>query len=501
MTISEAFQRTPFLLGQILEWPTAAYPDRAAIEWEGGGLTFEQLTEQVSERQRRLAALGAARFQRWGLLLGNSPDFLISLFALLRLGCVVAPLSKSQPLERMQTAVSSAGLHAVLISRDDSLASELITGLADNRGMGVDENLTAVFLETKDGSPFMGGKPVDVDPALILRSAGSSGRSRGIVLQHHAVLANIRANISALGYRDDDRTLVVLPLAHAYALVHQCLSHLAIGATVCLAPFPLVAPLLCRSVEQFSITTLATVPAVLRILIEGVRRGKRACPALRLVTLGAARANQSDVREFLSLLPHARLAITYGLTEASPRVSTYFVNGESCDPQCVGTPIPNIEVRVQSTRDGVNEIVVRGRSLMRGYAEDSYVEGADHTLHTGDLGYESEGRLHVLGRMGRAINRGGLLISAEQVERVLLDHASVKEARVESEPHPFWGEVPVATVFLRPDSPEVSEEDLARFCSARLPSDERPARITVCSATPGHLPKEQQMLSLFKEES
>lgn len=501
MTISEAFQKTPFLLGQILDWPAAVYPDHSAVEWEDGDLTFMQLLDCVKERQRLLVELGAARFQRWGILLGNSPDFLISLFALARLGCVVAPLRESEPVDRLHAAFKQASLHAILLAKDGPITSELVESFPGTRTTDVDETVTALFLGERIEQEFVRSTPVDVDPALILWSSGSSGPSRGIVLQHHAVLANMRANICALDYRDDDRTLVVLPLAHAYALVHQCLCHLAIGATVCLPPSPLVAPLLCRSLERFSITTLTTVPPALRILLEGVRRSKRGYPALRLVTVGAARANQSDVNEFLSLLPHARLAITYGLTEASPRVSTHFVTEELCDPQCVGTPLPNIEVRLHSLDNGAEEIVLRGRSLMRGYADDPDVGVADHTLRTGDLGQMKNGNLHVIGRIGRAINRGGLLISAEQIERVLLDHVAVRHARVEGEPHPFWGEVPVAEVFVKPDSPPVSADELDRFCAEHLPYDERPARITVCSsALPGKLRKERHMLSLFRDK-
>ncbi|MEJ2008093.1 MAG: hypothetical protein P8Z30_08060, partial [Acidobacteriota bacterium] len=85
MTISEAVQQTPFLIGQLLDWPAALYPQRPAVEWEGGSLSFHDLLDRVREQEAVLATFGAGRFQRWGLLLPDIPDFLISFFALLRL--------------------------------------------------------------------------------------------------------------------------------------------------------------------------------------------------------------------------------------------------------------------------------------------------------------------------------------------------------------------------------------------------------------------------------
>ncbi|MEJ2010484.1 MAG: fatty acid--CoA ligase family protein, partial [Acidobacteriota bacterium] len=321
-----------------------------------------------------------------------------------------------------------------------------------------------------------------MDPALIVWTSGSTGRPRGVVLQHHAVLANMWANIRSLGYRDDDRTLLALPLSHAYPLVHQCLCHLALGATVCIPPTPLVGPILCRALENFSITTLTTVPPLLRILVEGLRRGRRSHSSLRLVTVGAGRADPAVVRDFLRLLPATQLVITYGLTEAGPRVSSSVVDREHINSECVGTPLPNVEVRTSSEDGAGQRILLRGRSLMRSYADDPWVEGTDATFCTADLGELEGGKLYFRGRVGRAINRGGVLVAAEEVERVLLEHPAVVSARVEREEHSFWGEIPVATVCLRPGAESVTPAELDRFCAERLPSFGRPTRIEVCSA-------------------
>ena len=322
MAISDTVRQTPFLLGQILDWPASLYPDRPAVEWEGGSLSFRGLLESVREKEAVLTSLGARRFQRWGLLLTDIPDFLICFFALLRLGCAVSPLREQSPVRPLREDLDLGGFQGLIISEEHYAYDELSANCRTSRLLKLAPGKVVIWLKEAGEPDSSDGCLVDVDPALILWSSGSTGRPRGVVLQHHAVLANLWANVRALGYRDDDRTLLALPLSHAYPLVHQCLCHLAIGATVCIPPTPLVGPILSRAIEDFSITTLTTVPPLLRILVEGVRRDKRPHSGLRLVTVGAGRADPAIVQDFLRLLPLTQLVITYGLTEAGPRVSS-----------------------------------------------------------------------------------------------------------------------------------------------------------------------------------
>ena len=494
--ISEAVCSEPFLAGQVLDWPARLYGEKSALEWEGGSLTFAQMREAVLRRSAGIEALGAGKGQRWGLLLGNSPDFIISLFALFRLGCVAAPLRCNLPHEKLEAHVELARLDGVLTCPE---MQGSLSGMGRWRPepASPDPGLMAFVareLRRPDTLP-----QVDLDPALILLTSGSTGRSRGAVLQHHAVLANLRSNIKALGLRDDDRTLVVLPLTHAYALVHQCLCHLMIGATVCLAPSPMVGALMHRYLESSAITTVSTAPPVLRVLVAGLNRSKCALPALRLVTVGAAFADRETVNDFLSLLPHTKLAVTYGLTEAGPRVATHFVSrDEPFSPECVGEPLPNVAAGLRELGDGRSEIVLRSRAAMCGYADAEDDAGYGATLPTGDTGDIQEGRIHLKGRAGRVINRGGILVGAEQVESVLMAHPAVASARVEAEPHAFWGEVPVATLVLNAGHETTGEDRFKEYCAARLSLEERPVRYVFQAAAAGETGKAGEMASLLK---
>jgi len=449
-TISSAFGSMPYLLGQLLEWPTQLYPDRAAIDGEFGQLSFEELKERISARKIELADLGAVRGGRWGLAYSTGLDFLTDLLALWQLECIASPLRTAWKAERLEELVVQAQLDGVLGSQT------------------IPARLTP---RTRDRSERRIGGATDLDVAMVLWTSGSTGDPRGVALQHHAVIANIVGNVNSLGIRDDDRTLVVLPLSHAYSLIGQCLCHLAVGGTLVFPKLPLVPTSLCRTLEDQRISTLALAPPLLKFMVAGLQRTHLTCPNLRLITVGAAQARAEDLEAVRDLLPNAKIALTYGLTEAGPRISTRFLGDGPVDPACVGMTLPNVAV---TEAEGV--LQVHSRSQMAGYLDslDSRGEG----LATGDLGSIESGAVTLTGRVGRSINRGGVMVSPERIECVLGRHERVIECRVVSTPHPLYGEVPAALV--RGNS--VTADELMRWCAAHLSPEELPASITLCDS-------------------
>jgi acyl-CoA synthetase (AMP-forming)/AMP-acid ligase II len=503
MNLSDAIKQLPFALGQIIDGPSCAYPDRLAIQGASGRLTYSQLSKDVAHLQRELRTLGVARFQRWALLFDNTPEFFVALFALARLGAVAAPMLRDMPADRIAASGASADLQGVLYLSRDQRAAAAVDALGGgdetvaSSGVGARRLAREAADFTALSEARIAQAPIDVDPALILWSSGSSAASRPVTLQHRALLANMRANVRSLDYRDEDRTLVVLPVTHAYALVHQCLSNLMIGASVYLSPAPVLGPTLTAQLEEHAITTLTTVPPVLYLLVDGLKRRPRTLEHLRLLTVGAAAVAPSLVEAAKQLLPRTRVAITYGLTEAGPRVCTHFVDELPYAAQCVGSALPNVEVILKPVPEGT-EITVRGSSIMRGNESGAGGEGADETVDTGDIGELQEGRLYVRGRRRRTINRGGYAVEPQAIVRALLSHPAVLQAWVCSEPHALWGEVPVATVLLD-ESAVLDAAELHAFCRERLPAQERPARIVLARGEADVPSKGAGLLGLFAQ--
>jgi len=107
-------------------------------------------------------------------------------------------------------------------------------------------------------------------------------------------------------------------------------------------------------------------------------------------------------------------------------------------------------------------------------------------------------QLFFRGRKDRAINRGGILIPPEPIEECLMRHPAIQTCRVDRESHPFWGEVPVATVYLNPGMSAPDSEVLRRFCAERLRPAEIPSRIIIQSGEAPAMPKEVRLLAMFR---
>jgi acyl-CoA synthetase (AMP-forming)/AMP-acid ligase II len=234
--------------------------------------------------------------------------------------------------------------------------------------------------------------------------------------------------------------------------------------------------------------------------VEETKRSRFEYSQLRLITIGAARADRATLEQALALFPAVRFAITYGLTEAGPRVSTHFVELGHLDASRVGSPLPNVEICLRTRSDGTQETCVRGHSTMRSYADEVFEEGTDYLLHTADRGELRNGDLYLQGRLDRTINRGGELLSAEAIEEVLLRYPGIAVVRVEAEAHSFWGQVPVARIVFCKDRPLPSLETLHRFCADRLSASEVPARIEFCEVlSQGPCEKTRRMLDFADE--
>jgi long-chain acyl-CoA synthetase len=442
LSLCDAIGASPFRVGDLLDLPARCYPEKPAIESACATLSFRELALRVSTVQQSFLERGAGRRQRWGLVIKDEIKFIEAFLALQRLGCVVVPFRiSSEP--HLRLTIKIANLHNI-VCESTGAAANLLKSVGNQEKDVPFEGLSLYCLKKNDQS--YGHDPIDVDPAVILLTSGTTSHPKAVVLQHHAIIANIRSNVSSLGFRDSDRTLLALPLHHAYGLIHQCLCHLAIGSTICTGPKPLLSMSLNRAMRENGITTIATTPPLLAMLLEGISRDHGPPSALRLVTVGTARVSEQTVSRCLQLLPNAQLVLTYGLTEAGPRVASQFVESGSFDCSWVGNPIPNTEVHLRVNSNQESEIVVRSRSIMEFYYDGSELAGDRFTLRTGDRGRLSNERILLEGRSDRVINVGGVRLNADQIEGLLKAHPSVADAQVLKQPHEFWGEIPMVKI-------------------------------------------------------
>ena len=272
------------------------------------------------------------------------------------------------------------------------------------------------------------------DLALLLPTSGSEGDSKLVMLSYDNIAANTSSIIEALNIWQDDRAAIMLPLCYSYGLsvVH---THLQAGAALLIPKSSMATPQFWRFLDGEHVTSLAGVPSVYELVRKlKILEGTYAFSQLRIMTQAGGALRLETQKYLLECLKRwdrkIHFAIMYGQTEATARITSFFLEEHETCLGSVGRVIPGGRLWIEG--DGKQgEICYRGANVFMGYAQDfkdlvSDVpsKGEEHVLHTGDTGYlDEEGYLYVTGRKSRFAKVNGYRIGLdglqEEVSRTL----------------------------------------------------------------------------------
>jgi long-chain acyl-CoA synthetase len=441
-----------------LEATARAHPQRTALAWDGGTLTYGELDACAGGVARMLVARGCRPGDRLAVAIPNRWQFVAAVLGGLKARLTVAPLDPLlKPEERAEIV---ADLKPALVLDD----------VPAERGQWA----------VRDPG---------IAPALILYTSGSTGRPKGALLSHTAVEFAQRSWAGpVMALTTDDVVLAALPLSHSFGLNGALLAPLLIGATVRLVQrFTAdgVASLLSRE----RITVLPAVATMFRRLLDVPAFTGGA--ALRLAVSGAAPCPWELAQEWRDRTG-VRIVRGYGMTELF-RPLSYRADDTTDLPDAVGRAVPGVETRVVD-EDGhtlgageVGELVIRTPAVMGGYLgapEETHAVLADGWFHTGDLAsIDADGWVRIAGRKRERILRGGHSVFPPEVEAVLLAHPDVSEAAVVGVPDAELGEEVAGFVVIRHGS-RAGADELIAFCRERLAGYKYPRLITLVPALP-----------------
>jgi long-chain acyl-CoA synthetase len=439
-------------LASVLLARARSEPEAVALVGEARSLTYGELDERSgSLAHARLARLAPGT--RVGVVAGNGPAFVVAYLAALRAGMVAVPLDPTAPAAELGRNLATVGAGLVV-------ASEV------HHGHGGLEGHEVVVLSadgTVAGAP---GEPAThpiaavepADPAVLLFTSGTAGAPKPAVLTHGSLAANLDQvqRHPGLALRRDDVGLGLLPFFHIFGLNVALGLPLAAGASVALVERFDPAGSLAR-VRDAGVTVIAGVPAVFSAWLDlpEVRAPRDSFARVRLAVSGAAALPAATAAAMLERFG-VDVREGYGLTEASPIVTTAAIGG-TARPGSIGPPLPGVEVALRDG-DGAavligdpGEIWVRGPNVFAGYWQDpettARVIDTDGWLHTGDLAItDDDGWLHLVDRAKDLIIVSGFNVYPAEVEDALVEHPDVAEATVVGVADAKSGEAVVAFV-------------------------------------------------------
>ncbi len=483
-------------LAELVRAAARRSPDKAAFVAHDRTQTWADVDARVDAMARALVGLGLASGARVAVQLGNTLDFPVAYFGALRAGMVAVPVNTGYTADELRHCLGDSGASALVTSRsgadtgvaltDDltDLVHVLVAGAGDPpAGTQALEPLLAAA-----GEPFAAvGEGEDL--AVVIYTSGTSGRPRGAMLSHRALLGNLEqtAQIEPAVTNPDDVVLLVLPLFHIYGLNGALGAVAREGATgVLVERFDPVETL--AEIRDRAVTNVVGAPPMY-VAWSMLPDVGDAFASVRLALSGAAPLPSAVLHRVLDVTGH-HVFEGYGLTETAPVLTTTLMS-EVAKPGSIGRAVPGVELRLLDEQGAVvddgdpGEIVVRGVNLFSGYWPDG-AEGPDDEgwFATGDIAIaDDDGDLRLVDRRKELILVSGFNVYPREVEDVLAAHPDVEEAAVLGVPHPYTGESVKALVVAR-EGTRPSADDVIAHCARSLARFKCPTSVELVAELP-----------------
>jgi malonyl-CoA/methylmalonyl-CoA synthetase len=468
----------------LFEAAAAVHPERSFLVVEGKELlTYGAMLRETARAAAWLESVGVKQGERALVQVHKSPAAVILYLACLRAGVVFIPLNTAYQESELSYFLSDA--EPALLAASPGLPAETVA-FGGTRAIITGDLDAAPWATTEQQLPVV--RRAVNDPAAILYTSGTTGRSKGAVLTH----GNLGSNAEVLGeawqWRNDDVLLHALPIFHAHGLfvaLHCALLH----ASPILFHERFDAAAVIRDLP--AATVFMGVPTFYTRLLADAGFNAGVCKHIRVFISGSAPLLDATFDEFKERTGHTILE-RYGMTEALMITSNPY-DGERIAGS-VGPALPGVSVRVIGEdgkraapgQPGVLEI--KGPNLFAGYWRNPEKTAQDHTADgffiTGDIATEDEGGvIRIVGRAKDLIISGGYNVYPKEIELAIDALEGVTESAVIGVPHPDFGEAVVAVVSPLPGA-YLDPKAIGAALATQLAAFKRPKKIVIVGELP-----------------
>lgn len=494
---------------EVLQIALASFSGQKAFTSLGKSLSYREI-DQLSNYfaaflQNRL---GLKKGDRIAIQMPNILQYPVVMFGALKAGLIVVNTNPLYTESEMEHQFKDSGVKAIVIvanfahNLEKILANTqiehvIVTEIADllpfpkkfiiNNVLKYIKKMVPAFSiphSISFGDALEMGKALILKPVAMIQSdiaflqytGGTTGVSKGAVLTHGNIIANmmqIFTWISPRIVRGQEVILTPLPLYHIFSLTVNCLAFMAYGAENILVINPRDMKDLIKTMRKYPITVMSGVNTLFNALNHNEDFYKQKMPYLKLSVAGAM-ALQDTVAKKWNEVTGSKVIEGYGLTEASPVLCVNPVDGTD-RANTIGLPVPNTDIKLIDDNGNEvelgqpGELCAKGPQVMGGYwnrADETQKVIIDGWLHTGDIAVmDADGFFKIVDRKKDMILVSGFNVYPNEIEDVLAKHPAVLESAAVGIPDEKSGESVKAFVVKKAD---VTEEELISFCRQYL---------------------------------
>jgi long-chain acyl-CoA synthetase len=449
------------------------HPAKIAIHFLGKEMTFGKLYEETLKLASQLSKLGLKKGDRAAIMLPNSPQSVISYFAILMVGGVAVQTNPLYTERELEHQMKDSGSKMIIcldalfpkvekVRKTTDLQTILVTGVQDYLPFPKNliypiiskikipkkreyKNLDQVFVLTdliQSGTKDVTPPPISIeeDLALLQYTGGTTGVAKGVMLTHRNLMANTSQSCQWM-YRQkygEQIVLGVLPFFHVYGMtIVMNLAIMHAAKMVILPRFNVEETL--KAIEKQRPTLFPGAPTMYIALINHPKISQYDLSSIETCISGSAPL-PVEVQQTFERLTGGKLVEGYGLSESSPVTHCNLIWGDRV-PGSIGIPYPDTDAKIISPETGeecevneVGELAVKGPQVMKGYwnrPDETEKVLKDGWLLTGDMAYMDEkGYFYIVDRKKDVIIASGFNIYPREVEEVLYEHPDVQEAAI-----------------------------------------------------------------------
>ncbi len=475
-------------LRQLLEDTVRDHAERTALITEKQRVTYGQLARAVNAVAGLIKQSGVGKGDKVALMLPNIPEFVYCYFGALKIGAVAVTLNTSSTPSELTYLLNNSDAKLLItqasqVKKYQDAQHQLLSCHQVIEIDSINQNDALISDAHSKDLPECSTEIDSDDPAVMVYTAGLTGKPLGAVLTHRNLCSQANVIQSVVRRTPDDVGLSLIPLFHTFGATTSMLLAIRSGCSIFMMD-RLTMDGLFSAIEKEKITFIAAVPRLFIGMIFSERASKYDLSSLKICVTGGAPMPVDFIPVFEQKFG-VRIYEGYGLTEASP-VCTLNRFDAVARPGSIGTPLPGVDIKIvddagrELPRNETGEVIVRGDNVMKCYYKDEAATDAvikEGWLYTGDLGrMDDENYIFLTGLKKRMIITSGFNVYPREVETVLNLHPAVRDSRVSGKKDLMRGEVVKAKIVLK-NGYAPDEKEIIRYCKIYLSNYKVPREV------------------------